>query len=387
MIVLFWVIITLIFYPLIIYPISLKVVCLCYKNEAEKVDDGYCPEVSFIIAAYNEEKVIEAKLQNAVSQRYDSRKLEIIVVSDGSTDRTNQIVRGFIAGREDEYPVVQLLDVNNRKGKTCAQNSAVKIARGEILVFSDSNSQWDQDALRLLVNRFRSSKIGYVCGKLKYINGESSLTSKSESTYWDFDLQIRKMESRISSIVGGNGAIYAIRRANYVELPPLISHDGYMPAKMIIQGMQAKFEDRAIAYEKASEDEGDEFNRKVRMNRGLPWKKYLDIQKFNVFKYGWFSYFYLGHKFLKYLLYILHPALWIISFFLRDVSIFFSVFFWGQCAFYILAVIGMLTKRTRIKIFYYPYHYTMTVAAQGVAVIKTLLGLSKPFWEKAETTR
>jgi len=381
--ILFWIVVVLLIYPLVLYPLSLLILDKFYKENSVEYKD-YIEKVSFIVSAYNEEKVIKNKLENIIEQDFPKELLEIIIASDGSNDDTNMIVNEFIKSHQ-EYDI-KLLDVQGRRGKTHAQNEAVKIASNDILVFSDSNSIWKKDSLRLLVNRFQDKKLGYLSGKLQYINDNDNITSESESTYWNLDLKLRAIESKVSSTVGGNGAIYAIRKDAYVDLPDILSHDGFIPTKMVLKGLTAKFEPNAVAYEKAGETSQDEYKRKVRMQRGQPWKKYYDIQKFNIFKYGWFSYFYIGHKYLKYQLYLLHPLLYILNYILMQDSIFYTIIFVLQSLFYILAFIGFVTKSKK-KIVYYPYYYIMTIVAQAHAVFNTLTGNSKSIWEKAESTR
>jgi glycosyltransferase involved in cell wall biosynthesis len=380
----------LIIFPFVIYPLSLKLISLLINKEKDRnISDDELPTVTLIITAYNEEKVIKRKLEEAVCYEYPEGKFDIIVASDDSTDLTNQIVQDFISKRTvGGFPKVNLLVVKGRRGKTVAQNVAVKSAEGEIVSFSDANSTWDPFALKHMMKHFVKSKVGYVCGQLKYINTDADMTSHAEGMYWNFDLEIRKLESRISSIVGGNGAIYAIKKGLYVDLPPLLSHDGFMPTKMVLQGATAKYEERAIAFEKASENSDDEFNRKVRMQRGQPWKKYTDIQKFNVFKYGWFSYFYFGHKYVKYLLYILHPMVYITNLLIINEGTFFLLSFIVQSLFYLFSLFGyLLRKKRKIKLFYFPYHYSLTIVAQMYSIVNTFKGKSKATWEKSETTR
>jgi cellulose synthase/poly-beta-1,6-N-acetylglucosamine synthase-like glycosyltransferase len=381
--ILFWVVVVLLIYPLVLYPLSLLILDKFYKEDTIKNKD-YITKVSFIVSAYNEEKVIKSKLENILEQDFPKDLLEIIIASDGSSDDTNIIVNEFIKNHQDYN--ISLLDVQGRRGKTHAQNEAVKIVSNDILVFSDSNSIWKEDALRLLVNRFQDQKLGYLSGKLQYINDNDNITSESESTYWNLDLKLRAIESKVSSTVGGNGAIYAIRKDAYVDLPDILSHDGFIPTKMVLKGLTAKFEPNAVAYEKAGETSEDEYKRKVRMQRGQPWKKYYDIQKFNIFKYGWFSYFYIGHKYLKYQLYLLHFILYILNYMLIENNIVYLVIFVLHSLFYILAIIGLITKSKK-KLLYYPYYYTMTIVAQAHAVFNTLTGNSKSIWEKAESTR
>nr|WP_050636207.1 glycosyltransferase [Candidatus Stoquefichus sp. SB1] len=278
--------------------------------------------------------------------------------------------------------------VKGRVGKTIVQNQARKICSGEIIAFSDANSLWKDDSLYWLISRFKDKKIGYISGNLQYINSSIDNTSYAESSYWNFDLKIREMESSISNIVGGNGSIYAIRNEYYIDLPPLLSHDGFMPTKMVINGYNAKSEPMAIAFEKASEDSNDEFQRKIRMQRGQPFKKYYDIKKFNVFKYGWFTYFYIGHKYLKYLLYLFHPVLLIVNYVLLGINIFYDITFYMQLLFYFFALVGYFLRNKETSVlFYLPYHYCLTIVAQVFSIKNTLLGKSKATWEKSKTTR
>jgi glycosyltransferase involved in cell wall biosynthesis len=380
----------LIIFPFVIYPLSLKFISLfIHKEKDRNISDDELPVVTLVITAYNEEKVIKRKLEEAECYEYPEGKFDIIVASDDSTDLTNDIVQDFISKRTiGGFPKVNLLLVKGRRGKTVAQNVAVKSAEGEIVAFSDTNSTWDPFALKHMMKHFVNSNVGYVCGQLKYINTDADMTSRAEGMYWNFDLEVRKLESQISSVVGGNGAIYAIKKGLYVELPPLLSHDGFMPTKMVLQGATAKYEEKAIAFEKASESSDDEFNRKVRMQRGQPWKKYTDIQKFNIFKYGWFSYFYFGHKYVKYLLYILHPMLYITNLLIINEGAFFLLSFIAQSLFYLFSLFGyLLRKKRKIKLFYFPYHYSLTIIAQMYSIVNTFKGKSKATWEKSETTR
>lgn len=386
MVVFFWIICVLICYPLVLYPLSLRIISKFYKKkEFEGFKEEEYPEVSFIVTVYNEEKVIEKKLNNIIETDYDRNKLEIIVASDDSNDATHEIVEDFIE-KHKEFNI-KLHIVKGRKGKTVVQNQVTHIANGSICVYSDANSMWRPDAIRKLVDCFQDEKMGYVSGKLQYENGKDNLTSGSESKYWNFDLKIRSMESQIGNIVGGNGSIYAIAKKYYVDLDPMLSHDGFMPTKMVLQGAKAKYQENAIAYEKASEVSGDEFARKVRMQRGQPFKKYYDIQKFNVFRHGWFSYFYFGHKYLKYLLYLFHILLYGTNLLLIKEKLFYKITFVLQTMFYVFAVIGFFTRKRKIRIFYYPYHYCMTIVAQVVSMVNTFRGKKFVTWEKSETTR
>lgn len=381
----FYLSIFLILFPLVIYPMSLMLLSKLLRQDEVNYSEGYSPSITIIITAYNEEKVIQEKLNNLYELENPYSNVQVIVVSDGSSDNTDKIVADFSRKYSSDSMSFSLLPLNERLGKTHAQNMAVRDARGEILVFSDANSIWSAKALIKLVSFFNDGKVGYVSGKLVYRNLDNN-TSQSESAYWNLDLYIRAMESKLGSTVGGNGAIYAIRKDCYFELPPILSHDGFMPTKVVLAGYKAKFSEDAIVYELPSDNPSDEFGRKVRMQRGQPWKKYYDIQKFNFFRCGIYTYFYLGHKYFKYILYITHPVALFSNIFLSFSSIFYTLILIPHVLFYILALLR-LSFSLESKLFYFPYYYLMTICAQYVSIYNTISGKSSSIWEKAESTR
>lgn len=379
----FWLSAFLIFYAFVGYPLSLLLIKKFIKKNMN-IDTSLRPYVSIIVPAHNEEKVIEQKLKNLISLNYPRELLEIIIASDNSTDRTNEIVEKFMEENKD-YNIV-LYKANKRLGKTNVQNEAVKIAKGEILVFSDANSMLDKDAVIHLVSSFTSEDIIYVTGKLKYVNSLENPTSEAESRYWNFDLFMRKIESDIKTITAGNGAIHAIRKSEYVDFDPILSHDYAMPLHAGVNNKRAIYNPNAIAYEKAGEASRDEFKRKVRMFRAILYAIFGTPKKYNIFKYGWFSYFYFGHRTLRYSLFILHIVCFISNALLIKENTFYSLMFLMQCIFYLLAICKKIFG-FKNKIFYYPYYYSITLLAQLIGAINQLTGKSKPFWEKAESTR
>lgn len=269
-------------------------------------------------------------------------------------------------------------------GKTNAQNEAVKIAKGTILIFSDANSFLKNDCIEELIKYFSDDNISYVSGKLVYTNKEISESSNAENSYWNYDLMMRKIESDLGSITAGNGAIYAIKNSDYIDLNPIYCHDSMMPIKFVLNNKKAKYAPNAIAYEKAGENSEDEFKRKVRMARKNLSISYSDLNKYNPFKVGFFSYFYFSHRYLRNMLWVLHCFLFISNLFLLGESYFYKIIFIGQCLFYIIALIGGQIKN---KLLYIPYYYSMTIFAQMKGAWNEITGKSKPFWEKAETTR
>jgi cellulose synthase/poly-beta-1,6-N-acetylglucosamine synthase-like glycosyltransferase len=215
------------------------------------------PRVTLIVAAHNEETVIERRLQNLLALDYPADRLEIVVASDASTDDTDSLVEA-VAERE---PRIRLLRCP-RGGKVAAQNLAVRGSDAEILAFSDANAQWKPDALRRLVRNFADSEVAYVCGGHYY---EAADGTNREGTYWRWEAWLRRNESLLGSITGGIGPIYAVRRSDYVDVDPRFGHDLALPYLMVQHGRRAVFEPDAVAWEKPSRDIEDEYRRKVRM--------------------------------------------------------------------------------------------------------------------------
>lgn len=215
------------------------------------------PSVSLIVAAHDEEDVIERRIENLLALDYPPDRLEIVVASDASADRTDELVAA-VAARE---PRVRLVACP-RGGKVAAQDRAARATTGEILAFSDANATWAPDALRALVASFADPEVGYVCGRLELLAPDGS---NREGAYWRYELWLRESESRLGSITGGNGSIYAVRRSDYVEVDPRFGHDLSFPYLMVQRGRRAVYEPAAHAFEKPTPSSETEYRRKVRM--------------------------------------------------------------------------------------------------------------------------
>lgn len=380
----FFLLILLIFYTFIGYPISLIILDKFVNPKEINIDENYEPFISIIIAAHNEEEVIEKKLNNLIDIDYNRDKFEIIISSDNSTDKTNNIVNRFI--KEHKLYNILLYDVKERKGKTNAQNEAVRISRGEVLVFSDANSILKSNAIKELIKFISDENVAYVCGRLKYINSEVSSTSNAENTYWNYDLFMRKIESKLGSITAGNGAIYAIKKSEYIEFDSIKCHDSAMIVEVVLNGKRAVYNENSIAFEKAGEVIEDEFRRKIRMFRDILSTYFENIRKYNFLKYKLFSYFYFCHRTLRNSLFIIHFLVFILNIFLIKRSLLFSSLFFVQVVFILLAISSKVFN-INIKLCYLCYYYLITLMAQFIGIINQLTGKSKPTWEKASSTR
>ena len=380
---LFFIIAFLIFFAMIGYPFSLIVLDKVVKHRKINSSNNYVPSVTLMIVAHNEEKVILEKLQNVCLLDYPCDKFNVIISSDNSNDSTNDIVEKFI--QENHLNNYLLYKVKERKGKTNAQNEAQKLVKTDILVMTDANSILREDCIKQIVKNFNDLEVAYVTGKLEYYNSNISSTSKSENTYWNLDLTMRKIESNIQTITAGNGALYAVRNNQYFDIPLIHSHDSYFPQFFSTHGYRCIFEENAIVYEKAGENDKDEYKRKVRMNRTILEDSFKHWNYLNVFKYKWFSFFYFGHRKCRYLLWLNHILLLILNIFLALKSQIFFYVLIGHLLIYFLGLIGVLSHK--FKICNFIGYYLITIFSQLHGVYNNLTGKAKPFWEKAESTR
>ena len=238
------------------YPIAAGALARVRERRVAK-DASAEPTVAVIVAAFNEEAVIERRLENLLALDYPADRLEIVVASDASSDRTNELVEA-VAARE---PRVRLLDCL-RGGKVAAQDRAVRETASDVVAFSDANATWSPDALRRLVANLADPEVAYVCGRLRL---EEATGANREGLYWRYELWLREQESRLGSVTGGNGSIYALNRRDYVEVDPRWGHDLSLPYRMVQNGKRAVYEPSARALERPTPTNEAEYARKVRM--------------------------------------------------------------------------------------------------------------------------
>jgi biofilm PGA synthesis N-glycosyltransferase PgaC len=277
---LFWISLFIIFYAYAGYPLFLWISSRLRHIEVRK---GHLEQsVSVILAVFNEETRIGKRLENLLQQDYPKEKLEIIVVSDGSSDGTCAIVRSFAGSG------VRFLDLGVRRGKALALNAGVAAAEGEIIVFADARQRFEQNAISRLVANFSDPGVGCVSGELLFMRDDTSLIKAEMGAYWSYEKWVRKMESATGSVVGATGAIYAIRRALYRPLPSdTILDDVLTPLTIVAQSYRCIFDGSAKAYDILSKDAAQEWRRKVRTLAGnwqllslrpellLPWRNPL----------------------------------------------------------------------------------------------------------------
>lgn len=331
----FWISLSLLLYPYILYPIILYFLALVRNVKVAKQE--IFPSVSIIITAFNESENIAKKIANTLCLDYPEDKLEIIVASDGSTDDTDSIVEG--------YEQVRLVRVEGRVGKTQTQNVAVSMAKGDILVFSDAASMYEQDAVKKLVRNFNDNTVGGVGGRCKYVSPtESGSTFWATYIYWEYEIFLKKCQTKIGTLTGTSGLIYAIRKELYTPLPSEIISDMVEPLMIVKQNRRFVYESEAVANEYTTTTISQEFKMRVRViSRGMSGMLYVR-ELLNPFKYPWVSFQLTSHKILRWLSPFLIILMVISNFAIYDYWAGYRFLMFLEIAFAVFCVLSVFIK-------------------------------------------
>ena len=373
----FWAALFLVVYTYLIYPVLLWLLAAGRKMP-EYAPLGEWPGVSLIIAAHNEEAVLRAKLENALAMDYPANRLDIIVVSDASTDGTDRIVAEFTERG------VRLHRQEARGGKTEAQNAGVRLARGQFVAFSDANSMYAPSALKRLLAPFADERIGCVCGELQYANPDEQGAGKGEGLYWRYEQFLKRRESLLSSALGANGAIYALRRELFVELRGDIISDFVAPLHAWRRGFRIAYEPTAIATEYSSGRFGDEFRRRRRIVSRSLYGLWTEAGLLNPFAHFFFALQMFSHKLLRWLV-----PVWLVVVLAVNISLvadgYYGLLLALQVAFYGLATLGLLLPEWlgRHWLFYVPAYFTATNWGTLLGLLSFLTGRRHRVWQPA----
>src|SRR5262245_10912615 len=368
----FWVAVGLLVYAHVGYPLLLWALSSLRSESPSAVAPDPLPSVSLVIAAHDEEPVIERRVRDALGLQYPRDRLEVIVASDGSSDGTAELARAAGADLVLELP---------HEGKVAALNAAVMKARGEVLAFSDANTVWRADALRVLVSRLAQPDVGYVCGRLFFTNDGAE---NEEGLYWRYEMAVREMESRLAGVTAGNGAINAIRREAYVFLEPERGQDIAMPFEMVKRGWRPIYEPEARASEPMAATIPDEFKRKRRMMAGA-WGTMLGSGLLSPRGYGpLYALEIYSHRLLRYASPILHLVALAANVALLGQGWLYIVTLAAQVALLLAAALGRVWPLRPLRIARY---YVAVTASSAVGLWDYLRHGVPVTWEKAEGTR
>lgn len=372
--------IILFLYNYFIYPIFIILLSKLKKDEhIELIGEKFkYPRVSFIIAAYNEERVIHNKIENTLAIDYPEDLLQIIVVSDGSNDLTEKSVKDF-SGQG-----VISLHQDERNGKSAALNRGVNIANGEIIIFSDANNDFNKSSIINLVKHFSDPKIGAVTGAKHIYKNNEREAAIGDGLYWKYESKIKEAESCIGSITGAEGEILAVRKSIFKPIDAsLINDDAAITFDVVRSGYRIIYEKNAKAYEEASKNLIDDFNVKVRMSAG--GFQTLSKEKGYLFSsLSWFSFTFISHKILRWIAPFLLLVIFITPFFLisrMDMKIILAL----QLIFYSLSFFGWVNRGKKLNSFIYiPMYFSVMNCALFMGFFRHISNNTKTVWKKAE---
>lgn len=344
--------------------------------------DAGLPEITLVIAAYNEEGFIEEKIKNSLSLEYPAGKLRIFVVTDGSEDRTPEITGRYQEATHFYQPV--------RKGKIAAINRVMPFVQTPVVVYSDANTLLNKDALVNIVRHFRDSNVGAVAGEKRVRSGEKDAASGAgEGIYWKYESMLKYWDSALYSVVGAAGELFAIRTRLYRKVPAdTIIEDFYLTLSIARDGYRVVYEPQAYAVEGPSASVREELKRKIRIAAGGIQAIVRLRSLLNIFRYGILSFQYISHRVLRWTVTPFALLTLFISNFLLALSgsPVFQWFFAGQLIFYFMALGGYFLEsgQIKLKVLFVPYYFFIMNYAVFAGIIRYLKGSQSVIWERAK---
>lgn len=365
-IVIFWLFAAIVCYVYLLYPVLVRTLALVAGRRV-RCRSGYLPTVTVLITAYNEEKSLASKLDNVLAVNYPAERLNVIVVSDASSDGTDELVQAYNKAQR-----VRLLRVEGRRGKTACQNAGVSQATGEIVVFTDATTRIQPDAIRAMMENFADPEVGCVAGTLVYLGKEQNLTAAGGLSYWNYEVALRSAESRLGTLIGVSGCLYAVRRSVYCPIAPDLISDFVIAMRMRDQGLRTVLERRAVCYEGTLERSRQELSMRVRValrsiNAIVSERRFL-----NPFRDPAFAWRLWSHKLLRYatpycLLLVLAASV------VLDREPFYRLALLAQGLLVVVGITGFVL-RGRLGLLTKPYYFLLTNLASIIATVRYLRG-------------
>lgn len=386
MIIALWIALFLIVYTFVGYGFLLYLIIRIKRIFKKPVKFQYSenlPTVTLLIAAWNEEGIILEKIKNTLILDYPTDKIQIVFITDGSTDQTPELIR--------PYTEVLLLHNNERTGKMAAIKRAIPFATGEIMIFTDANTFLNKTAIKELVKHYQNEKVGAVAGEKRILVDEKAdASSAGEGFYWKYESMLKKWDYELYSNVGAAGELFSIRTALYQPVESDTIIDDHMIAMRIAEnGYIIAYEPEAYAMETASADTKEELKRKIRIAAGGIQSIFRLKKSANPFNYPLLTFQYISHRVLRW---TITPFLLVLAFVLNilivaKTSIFFyQVLLFAQVAFYLLSLLGLFFERRNIKIkaFFIPYYFCVMNYAVVAGIIRYLKKNQSAAWEKSK---
>lgn len=374
----FWGLLIVGLYPYVIYPVLVSLLGRL-TSRAVRSDETHLPRVTVITAAFNEQAHIEATVRNKLAQEYPRELLDVIVVSDCSADATDDIVRRIAA----EDPRVRLLRNEARAGKTMGLNLALPLARGDIVVFADANSIYRPDAIRKLVRNFADERVGYVTGRMLYVNPDGSLIGDGCSAYMRYENALRAAENRLGSIVGVDGGVDAMRRSLYKPMRADQLPDFVSPLNVTEQGFRVIYEADAVLTEDALSAQSQEYRMRVRVALRAFWALWDKRALLNPFRFGLFAWQLGSHKLLRYLAFAPLAAAVVLNWLLIDHGVVYALGIAAQVAFALACLLAVSGSRSisGLAPVRYCFYFFLLNWASAVAFARFVRGQKQVLWQ------
>lgn len=384
--ILFWLSLFIVFYTFLGYGIVLYIMVRIRrlfkgKRQAPGMEQDF-PTLTLVIAAYNEESIIEEKIADTLRLSYPDGKLKLVFVTDGSSDRTPDLVA--------QYPQIKLMHTPVRSGKILAMHRAMDEVDTEVVVFTDANTFLNKDALLLIARHYADSSVGAVSGEKRVMQDALSDATAGEGFYWKYESTLKKWDSELYSVVGAAGELFSVRRSLYRSVEPDTILDDFMISMQIAEkGYRIVYEPDAYASELSSENIKEELKRKVRIAAG-GIQSILRLKKLmNPFHDPLLSFQYISHRVLRW---TVTPFLMILALVLnmiivaRSGGVVYQLILVGQVAFYLLALVGWVLERQKIKVkaLFVPYYFCMMNYAVLAGIGRYFKGSQSAAWEKAK---
>lgn len=370
---LLWFCCGLLLYVYVLYPVLVSV----WSRRAGRpvLRSRIARRVTIVVTAFNEERCIAAKLDNLAALNYPADSIDVLVVSDGSSDRTEEIASAYPGAS------VQVLRIDGRKGKTACQNAAAIAASGEILVFTDATTRLHPDALWALVENFEDPTVGCVGGRLEYVTDIDNITGCANETYWSYEMRLRAGESLLGSLIGVSGCLYAVRKQAYRAIDPELISDFVIAMRMQEQGLRTVLAAQAVCFEKTLSTGASELSMRVRVAVRSLNALVRERQFLNPFKFGRFAWQLWSHKVLRYA----SPLIWLVALttnaLLADQPAYLALLC-GQNLLIVAGVAGFLLQETGRDLGFLgrPYYLLLTNAASFIATLRYLRGERMVTW-------
>jgi len=379
--IIFWLLIFLIFYSYIGYPVLLFVITKIKSKHKNNSTGNYHPTVTLFVTAFNEEDYVDIKVENSFNIEYPKDKLQFVWVTDGSTDNTNTLLK--------KYENIKVYYSPERNGKINAMNRGMQFVDTDIVIFSDANTLLSKETAIEMVKLFEDEKTGCIAGEKRIeLSDKDTAAAAGEGFYWKYESWIKQMDAQAGSSVGAAGELFAIRKNLFFNVPDdTILDDFIISLTIAMQGYKIDYTPKAYAVEKASANIAEEMKRKIRIAAGSIQATVRLKPLLNIFKFKFLSFQYISHKIMRW---IVTPVILLLIIPLNIYLAFFNVFYLyiliAQALFYLLVIVGWLLKDKQIKpgIIFVPYYFFLANLAMWLGFFRYVKGTQSVKWERAK---